>query len=453
MQFSLSMVARVLDQVVPAVDQSIHDVVIDSRITAAQDLFVAIKGASFDGHDFVMQAVANGAIAVVVERPLEAEIPSNIVVFQVPNTREALGKLASAYRQLFNIPFIAITGSCGKTSTKTLAAHVLSQKGKTLATIGTLNNDIGVPLTLFRLTAEDQFAVLELGANHVGEIDYLSKIVLPTVAAITNTGPVHLEGFGSIEGVRKGKGEIYENLSEDGIGIVNLDDEGARQWLEVLSGKSIITIGIANKADIYATDITLNENLQASFSLHIKNQFLKINLPLIGVHQVYNALIAAAVGVSQGLNLDEIQAGLESTPLVEKRGVMQKGYHRAWLIDDSYNANPKAFNAAIKLLMSAKQVRQHILVMGDMGELGEDSWSFHAEVGAFAKQSGVTALYAVGNLSRAACESFGANAFHFPDQDSLIQALKHIADADVCFLIKGSNSSRMENVVKALIVE
>jgi UDP-N-acetylmuramoyl-tripeptide--D-alanyl-D-alanine ligase len=346
---------------------------------------------------------------------------------------------------------VAVTGSCGKTSTKTLIASVLSQQGKILSTEGTLNNDLGVPLTLFRLSAEDKFAVIEMGANHLGEIEALAKMVQPTVSVITNAGPVHLEGFGSVKGVQKAKGEIYENLMPEGIGIVNADDEGAAYWETLLKGKRVIRFGLGRSAEIKAENITLNDQLQASFLLKIHDATIEVHLPIIGIHQVLNALAAAAVGFSQGLSLTHIKAGLEASPKVAKRGIFQTGYNGALIIDDSYNANPKAFNAAIQMLMAVPKVQQHIVVMGDMGELGADTESFHASVGAIAKQAGVSAFYSVGKLSQAASKAFGVNAYHFVDQPSLVEALKKIAGADKCFLIKGSKSSYMGDVVAQLM--
>jgi UDP-N-acetylmuramoyl-tripeptide--D-alanyl-D-alanine ligase len=448
MNLILSEIPHILGQPLILEDQAIQNIVIDSRLVKPGDIFVAIKGEQFDGHDFVQQAQSSGAIAVIVEKMVAG---LSIPVLQVSSTVEALAQIAHAYRLRFDIPFIGVTGSCGKTSTKALIASVLAQSGKTLATEGTLNNHLGVPLTLFRLNEDFQYAVIEMGANHPGEINALAKIVEPTVGIITNAGPVHLEGFGSVEGVQKAKGEMYENLMPEGVGIVNVDDDGAAYWLRLLQGKRIISFGLAHQADVMAENIRLNDQLQPSFDLKIYDKKIPINLPLIGVHQVSNALVAAAVGYSQGLSLEQIQKGLESAPKTEKRGILQTGYNGVWIIDDSYNANPKAFTVAVDMLMAAPNITSHILVMGDMGELGSMAAELHADVGKMAKEKGVSALYSVGKLSQAASAAFGENAFHFPDQASLVVALKDIASSEKCFLVKGSKSSHMGDVVMKLL--
>ncbi len=428
----------------------ITDIFIDSRLVTPQSIFICIKGDTFDGHDFAMQAEKQGACAVISEK----ELPKlSIPVLKVTSTRKALGEIAHAYRLKFNIPVIGITGSCGKTSTKALTASVLSQSGNTLAPEASLNNDLGVPLTLLRLTPDTKFAVIEMGANHPGEIDYLCKIASPTATLITNAGAVHLEGFGSLDGVRKAKGEIYQNLPHDGIAILNRDDEAFSFWQSLLRQQRQITFGLNVEANVRATDIKLNDAVQPQFMLHINTQSINVQLPMIGEHQVTNALAAAAVGFSQNLSLAQIKQGLETSPLVAQRGILQTGFHGVQLIDDSYNANPNAFSAAINMLMALPQIKKRVLVVGDMGELGADKEYWHAYVGHTAKAAGVDALYSVGQLSAATSNAFGENAYHFADQKLLTEALKAIAEPNVCFLIKGSKSSHMNNVVQALQTE
>lgn len=449
MNYSLSDIAAALQQPPPSENKSIHNITTDSRAMRPGDLFVAIKGETFDGFDFVAKAIELGAAAVVTDRPCAARVP----VFQAPDTRLALGLLAKMYRADFQGLLVGITGSCGKTSTTALTASVLAQKGKTLATAGTLNNEIGVPQTLFRLTEDDRYAVIEMGANHAKEIDYLSGLAQPHIAVITNSGPVHLEGFGSLEGVWHAKGELYEHLPADGIAIVNADDTGLPYWLSLLSGKQVIQFSVEKQSDVYARNISLDDQLYPSFDLCIKQDAISIHLPVIGAHQVANALAAAAVGFCAGLTLDEIKRGLEAAPKVDKRGIMKTGYQDLLIIDDSYNANPKAFAMAINMLMAVPNKRQRIVVMGDMGELGPDPVALeaHSGVGLYAKQSGVDAFYTVGRLSQAASTSFGSAGRHFSDQASLISALKTLAQADVCVLVKGSKSSHMGAVVEGLL--
>ena len=448
MNYSLFDVAAALNQPKPLENQTIQRIVIDSRIVQPGDVFVAIKGENFDGCDFVLEAVSQGAIAIVADRHLTTTVP----VFQVVDARMALGLLAKAYHAQFDCLTVAVTGSCGKTSTTALIASVLAQKGKTLATEGTLNNEIGVPLTLFRLSDEDRYAVIEMGANHAKEIAYLSTLAPPQIAVITNSGPVHLEGFGSLVGVQHAKGELYENLVPGGIAVVNAEDAGLSYWLSLLQGKRAIQFSVVSAAEVYAQNIRLNELLQPIFDLVIDAQSINVQLPVIGVHQVANALAAAAVGLAVGLTLSEIKAGLEAAPQVAKRGMMQKGYQDLLILDDSYNANPKAFCAAIDMLMAVPNQRKRIVVMGDMAELGAPDVALeaHQSVAVYAKQSGVDAFYSVGQFSQAASVSFGAEGYHFEDQQSLIQALKGIAQADSCVLIKGSKSSQMGRVVAAL---
>jgi UDP-N-acetylmuramoyl-tripeptide--D-alanyl-D-alanine ligase len=464
MDYSLFDVAAALNQPAPPMNQSVHRVVIDSRVVVPGDVFVAIKGARFDGYEFVAQAIDQGAIAVVTDRPVNARV----TVFQVADSRAALGALAKAYHAQCQCITVAITGSCGKTSTTALTASVLSQRGQTLATEGTLNNEIGVPLTLFRLTKQDRYAVIEMGANHAKEIAYLSSLAPPNIAVITNSGPVHLEGFGSVFGVQCAKGELYENLAPNAVAIINADDSGALYWRSLLSHHRILEFSTLKPADVYARHITLNESLQPCFDLVVNHSlydageavtsaeaplFVSVQLPVAGAHQVANALAAAAVGIAAGLSLAEIKCGLEAAPKVAQRGIMRKGYQDLLILDDSYNANPKAFCAAIDMLMAVPNQHKRIVVMGDMAELGalDVAYAAHESVGQYAKENGVDAFYSVGKLSEAASKSFGAAGYHFSDQKNLIAALKNIAQAGICVLIKGSKSSQMGCVVAELM--
>lgn len=417
----------------------------DTRKIQPGEVFVALQGPHYDGHDFIADAAAKGAVGAVVSKEVEAAIPLLIV----DDTRIALGKMAKLRRQAVNIPCIAITGSCGKTTTKTLTAAIFAQCGKTLATQGTLNNDIGVPLTLLKLTEEHEFAVIELGANHLGEIAYIADMTQPDAAVITNAAPVHLEGFGSVAGVAKGKGEIYASLRQGGTAIINADDEFADFWRQANTQRQVLTFGIKQPADISAAQIQFNDEQLPAFELITPAGNIHITLNLMGQHNVLNALAAAAAAQALDIPLAKIKAGLESVLPVDKRLVQRRGINDALLIDDTYNANPQAFKMAIEILSRAKG--QKILVMGDMGELGENAAAYHAQVGKVAREYGIDQLHAVGILSQLAVEQFGNQGQHYANQDDLINALKPKLAADMTLLVKGSRSARMENVVAGLL--
>ena len=448
MKLTLAKLAVVTHAELVGLDTTVHDIGIDSRHPKAKSLFVAIRGEQFDGHDFVSRAMEAGAIALMVERPVDCALPQLIV----QDTRLALGLIAGYQRREFDIPVIGVTGSCGKTTTKALIASVLAQAGRVLATQGTFNNEIGVPLTLFNLSHKHDFAVIEMGANHPAEIAYLTQMVKPSIGLITNAAPVHLEGFGSLDGVAAAKGELYQHLPVDGLAILNIDDPKQSYWRGIIGARSYLTYGLTTEADVYATDINLNEHGFLHFTLHYNGEQALIKLPLMGLHNVHNALAAAAVGFSLGLSIKAIHKGLQKVEAPAKRINRLKGIHHSTLIDDSYNANPTAFKVAINLLCQLEQKAKRVLIMGDMAELGTDTERYHAEIGQFAKQAGITHFYTVGPLSAAASVAFGPGATHFNDQDSLITQLHTCLAAHSTVLIKGSRSAHMENIVNALTI-
>ncbi len=441
----LSEVARMLRGEMVGKDVEFHGVSIDSRKTQPKQLFAAVKGTQVDGHKYIDDAIKHGAVAALVTQALDNEIPQ-IVVHDV---RIALGEIASYYRHQLPMPIIGLTGSCGKTTTKTLIASILAQCGKVHATQGTLNNDYGMPLTLLGASPRDDYVVLEMGANHLHEIAYLTYIARPTIALITNAGPVHLEGFGSIDGVAAGKAEIFQGLTENGVAIINLDDHYAEYWLQQIAGNPYITFGMTERADVYATEVAVNAQGEISFTLHTLSGAAPIKMSLIGEHNVMNALAAAAVAVAVGVSLADIQRGLESAGTVDKRLVARVGMNGVHLIDDTYNANPVAMEMALKVLSGYQG--EKIFVVGDMGELGANAEIYHRELGKKAKQYGIDRLYAVGQLSRATVEGFGEQAQHFVDQPALIAALQKELRPQVNILVKGSRSAKMENVVAALL--
>lgn len=417
----------------------------DTRTLQAGDVFIALSGANFDANEFIPKAQAQGAIAAIVSRhDAKCEIPQIVV----SSTHTALGKLAKAWREQFDLVRVAITGSSGKTTTKELTASIFRQAGETLATLGNKNNDIGVPLTLLRLGAEHRYGVFELGANHKGEIAYTVGLVQPHAALINNIGTAHLEGFGGRDGIAKAKGEIFSGLVDGGTAIINADDEFADYHTSLCVGRKIITYSVDKQADIYATAVKRGAGGAYVFNLHIAEQSVPVELQLIGQHNVANALAAAGLAWACGLSLAQIQLGLNQAQAAAGRMVL----HRrgpATVIDDTYNANPNSVQAAIDELALCSGRR--IVVLGAMGELGADAEDLHRQVGTYANGKALDALYCVGNFREATAAGYGANTHVFAEQKELIQALQTELDANVTILVKGSRSARMENVVQALI--
>ncbi|CAM4416207.1 MAG: UDP-N-acetylmuramoyl-tripeptide--D-alanyl-D-alanine ligase [Legionellaceae bacterium] len=447
LDFTLSELAKKIPALHQGSDMKIHTLCTDTRYLQPGDVFLALQGLHFNGHDFIAEAEQKGAAAVIVSQEVTTVLP----LLRVSDTRIALGKIAQLHRQTLNMDCVAITGSCGKTTTKTLMAAVLSQQGKTLATQGTLNNDIGVPLTLLRLNKEYEYAVIELGANHRGEIAYIAEMTVPNIAIITNAGPVHLEGFKTIEGVAKAKGEIYQFLTQEGIAIINADDPFANYWKSQIKSQAILTFGFHAAADITATNIRNSDGVSSHFDLVTPKGSIDIELRLIGEHNISNALAVAAAAIGLDIPLTVIKTGLESIVTIDKRLVQKPGLNGGLIIDDSYNANPFAFKIAIELLSKRKD--EKILVMGDMGELGSEALNYHAEVGRMAKAAGIDHFFSVGPLSENAASAFGQTGKHYLNQEALIQALKPHLRKGVTVLVKGSRSAKMENVVAELIVQ
>jgi UDP-N-acetylmuramoyl-tripeptide--D-alanyl-D-alanine ligase len=440
----LSQTAQILHAELRGPDAEFYGVSTDTRTLKTGQLYIALRGEKFDGHDFINEAVKAGAAGALISQDVSSSIP----LLKVVNTRQALGELARFHRQQFNIPIIAVTGSCGKTTTKALLTSVFSQAGKVLANVSSFNNDIGVPLTLLQLTPEHQYAITEMGANHPGEIAFLTHLVHPAVAIITNAAEAHLEGFGDLDGVACAKGEIFQGLGPEGIAVVNADDNYASFWRQLTGSHRVVTFGVEQPADVSAHNIQYSEAGQPRFDLVIAGQSIAVELQLMGEHNVHNALAAAAAGYAQGLSLSAIQAGLNAAAAEKRRLVEQCSPEGATIIDDSYNANPLSMRAAIQLL--ARRAGERILVIGDMRELGDNASQYHQEIGTEAKNSGIEQLYCYGDLSRHAADAFGKRAYFFSDRDQLIQALKPHLRKQVTVLIKGSNSMQMDQVVAAL---
>lgn len=428
-------------------DRRFAAVSIDSRTLAAGDLFVAIRGERFDGHDFAAAAVEKGACGVVVSREVTVAAPRIVV----RDTLAALAAAASAWRALFDIPVAAVGGSNGKTTTKELLAAILHQAGPVLATRGNLNNHIGVPLTLFRLDASHRAAVVEMGANHAGEIAALAAMARPTVGLVTNAGAEHLEGFGSLEGVARAEGELFEGLGPDGTAVVNADDAFAGLWRSQSTAGRVVTFGTAADADFRATGVSCAIEAgqwAARFELHSPAGSAAVRLGLPGRHSVVNALGAAAAAWACGATLGHIVAGLGGVAPVAGRLQLRPGVAGSWIIDDSYNANPSSAMAGLEVLASLPPERW--LVLGEMAELGAQAVQCHADVGAAAKRHGVTRLFATGPTTSHAVEAFGTGGRWFTDADALLATLRGELRPGVTLMVKGSRINRLERIVAAL---
>ena len=417
----------------------------DSRSLEQGALFFALSGEHYDGHAFIDEAHRKGAAGAVVTRVGEHGLP----VLVVSDTTHALGQLASAWRERFSLPIIAITGSNGKTTVKELISSIFRTIGTVLSTRGNLNNEYGVPLTLFGLGNEHRFAVVELGANHPGEIASLTSMVRPSLGLITQCGPAHLEGFGSVDGVARAKGELFENLADEGIVVINADDRYADMWRGLAGARKVLTFGIEQEADVSARWESSVSGVRMELDTAAGRIVCKLRL--LGRHNVMNALAAATSAVALGISLDVIKAGLEAVPPVKGRLQTKMGIRGVQIIDDSYNANPLSLAVGLSVLSDCEGRRW--LVLGDMAELGEQSAEYHREAGELARRSGVERLYCFGLMSRLVAESFGRGAKYYEDQGALIAELRDEITADVTVLVKGSRSMQMEHVVTALTGE
>jgi len=444
---SLTVLARTLSATLVGPDLGFAGVSTDSRTVQPGELFVALRGPNFDGHAFVPGARQRGAAGAVVECPPEAALPW----LRVPDSLSALGAMAADWRGRFELPVIAVTGSFGKTTVKEMMAAIVASRGEVLATRGNLNNEIGLPLTLFGLDHRHRAAVLELGANHAGEIGRLTAISRPSVGLVTAAGPVHLEGFGSVEGVARAKGELFAGLPEDGVAVINEDDAYAPLWRELAGARRCVGFGLSARAEFRAEQV--RQSLDADgplleFRLVTPDGAAEARLALPGRHNALNALAAAAATWAAGWSLEEIVAGLGRVAGVRGRMSLRKARSGALLIDDTYNANPVALQAAIDYATALPG--ETWLVLGDMGELGAASGELHAEAGRFAKAHGVARLYACGPESAAAATAFG-DARHFTDLEALAAALEEDLPAGVNLLVKGSRAMRLEWVIERLV--
>ncbi|ENM5788531.1 UDP-N-acetylmuramoyl-tripeptide--D-alanyl-D-alanine ligase [Vibrio mimicus] len=443
----LSQLCSVLNARLVGADRAISAVSTDSRNIPAEALFVALVGERFDAHDFASQAVTGGAVALLVQRELEADCSQLVVA----DTKQALGQLGAWVHAQCKTPTVAITGSCGKTTVKEMVASILSQKGQVLYTQGNFNNDIGVPLTLLRSTAEDGYAVIELGANHIGEIAYTTALVKPDVALVNNVAAAHLEGFGSIDGVKRAKGEIYQGLREGAVAIVNLDSNGGEHWKAVLADKTVKTFSATDhNADFYPRDVRLNALGVASFTLVTPIGEVDVELGIIGQHNVGNALAAAALSLEMGASLAEIRHGLAHLSKVKGRVDLTQLREDIKLIDDSYNASVPAMKAAVDLLGSFSAVRW--LILGNMAELGDESLALHQQVGEHAAPFGFEFVLTYGKDAKVISDL--CQGHHFAThQDMMTFIEQHIEQQQghaQVLLVKGANSAGMSKIAAAL---
>jgi UDP-N-acetylmuramoyl-tripeptide--D-alanyl-D-alanine ligase len=421
----------------------------DSRAVVPGMLFVALKGERFDGHDFVAEVLAQGAAAALVNREFAAA-HAGLPLVAVDDSRLALGRLAAAWRARFHIPLIGVTGSNGKTTVKEMCAAILRAdfgQHAVLATGGNLNNDIGLPLTLLKLRPVHHAAVIEMGMNHPGEIDYLTKIARPTVALVNNAQRAHLAGLGSVEGIARAKGEIFAGLTDNGSAVINADDPHAALWRELAGARAVLSFGFAAGADVRG--IWNPRGFGGELALTAPQGSASLFLPTPGEHNARNALAAAAACLAAGVPLAPVVRGLSGYAGTKGRLQRKAGVNGALVIDDSYNANPDSMRAAIDVLAALPGRR--IYVMGDMGEVGEAAGQLHSEIGGHAKSQGIEHLFALGERSVAAVHDFDGGGRHFASVEALVAALVPLMDKDTTVLVKGSRFMRMERVVEAIL--
>lgn len=426
----------------------------DTRADLTGALYVALRGERFDGHAFLSEAKQAGAVAALVDRRGLGPVPDGLPVIGVEDTRLALGTLSAYWRAKFTIPVIGVTGSNGKTSVKEMCVSILQAWSVSLglaadtvmATQGNFNNDIGLPLMLLRLHDRHHAAVFEMGMNHPGEIGYLAGLARPTVALVNNAQRAHLEGMGEVFGVAKEKGQIYRWLGDDGVAIVNADDDHADYWRSLNAGRRIISFGFAAQADVKAT------HSMRAFGSHVRleafGESREFDLQVPGQHNVRNALAAAAATLAAGVPLDVIVQGLSQYAGTKGRLQVKQTREGAVVLDDTYNANPDSVRAGIDVL--AATPGRKLLVLGDMGEIGDMSAQCHDEIGGYAKSQGVDRLLALGEYSAVAVRNFGAGGEHFGRIEDLIAALRTMLAQDVVVLVKGSRFMKMERVVQAI---
>lgn len=446
----LSSLVRDIDAKLIGEDVEFNRVSTDTRTIETGDFFVALQGENFDGHEYVSVAKGAGAVAAMVSAEQAIDLPQVLVT----DTRLGLGALGKAWLQQFSPRKIAITGSCGKTTVKEMVAAICGSVGPTLSTKGNLNNDIGVPLTLCRLAAEHEFAVIEMGANHGGEIAYTAGLLGPEIALVNNVGAAHLEGFGSIELVAEAKSEIYQALTANGTAVINADD----QFVDVFRSKAAhcrqLSYSLVDTAaDVYLQSATMNAMGQYRFKAAVQGEELAVQLSLIGNHNIANALAAISIAHAVGCPLPKIAAGLAAVKAVPGRLRVVEELHNIKVIDDTYNANPESMRSAIDVLASLQG--ESCLVLGGMAELGSSGAKMHREIGAYAAQKGIGTVYGLGESATLYREGFlsnpGSGVFITGENHQRIAEDLFANKGDTTILIKGSRSAAMEKVIVRMI--
>lgn len=442
---SLSAIAKQLHSATLTHDVIFHGVSTDTRTLSPGNLFIAITGEQFDGHDFIEEALKKGAAAALLSRPSDCPIPQLIV----KDTLAVFGQISEHWRDQFTLPIIGVTGSNGKTTLKNMIASILraaTSEREVLATEGNLNNNIGVPIMLARLSEQHRYAVIEMGMNHFGEIEYLTKLTKPSVAIINNAAEAHLEGLKDVAGVARAKGEIFLGLPTNGIAVLNRDDAHFEYWQDLVKDHSYLTFGLHPSADVTATYV---EN--QPIMLHTPKGKISVSLKLLGKHNLLNALAATAATLALNIDLTTIKKGLEKVTPAHGRMEQYILPNGTRIIDDTYNANPFSTQAAVNTLATFSG--EKVLILGDMKELGPDAKQLHFATGEKIRTAGIQHLFTFGEMSAATAEAFGNDALHFTDREELIAALRPLLKEGVTILIKGSRSMRMEKIVAEIIPE
>lgn len=441
---NISQMANILSAEWRGMDVAFTGVSTDTRAIKGAEVFVALSGEKFDAHDFLQQAKDAGAVAAIVSHWVNVDLPQILV----PDTRLALGQWAGFMRDQYDPEVVAVTGSCGKTSVKEMIAAILARQGRVLATQGNLNNDIGVPLTLLRLDESHDYAVIELGANHLGEIAYSVALAKPDVALITNVGEAHMEGFGSRANISKAKSEIYSGLNADGVAVINLDEEFSGDWLALNKHRTCRTFSLDNpSANVFSSYWQLDDIGRAKITVSIDGEAFELALNVLGKHQIINALAAITAATALGISVDAIIAGL--TSLLPFKGRMFPKTLGQWRwIDDSYNANPSSMKAAIDFLAQLPEPKA--LVLGRMGELGAEAALFHQQIGEYAARAGIKVLLTSGDADGDYARGFRAvtsegQLFQLSNQVAVAEKLLNVMPEGTV-LIKGSRSAAMEKV-------
>ena len=423
-------------------ERQFSGVAIDSRKDCRGQLFIAIKGERFDGHDYVASAYSNGAVAALVESPQDCDITQIIV----PDCRAAMAELANFWRRRCDATVIALTGSNGKTTVKEMLHQILCKQAATHATRGNFNNDIGVPLTLFQLSPDDRYLIVELGASHAGEIARLAEIAQPDIVFVNNAKAAHISGFGSLQGVIEAKGELYAYCEPQQRAVFNADEPAIQQWKPLCKAEQTLSCALAADADLQGAWTATDEGL--TLEVHYQDQTEKVSIGVFGEHNARNALAAISIAVITGVEFKIAVKNLSDFKAVKGRLQMLQGPMHSRLIDDSYNANPDSLEAGIKVLCALNGTPW--LALGDMGELGAEAEALHRQMAEVAQQHGVEKFFGIGPMSCSASKIFGESGYCFDKIEDSAAVIRTLMNENVNLLIKGSRSAGMDQLVEAL---